>query len=126
MTASEATCGQEITEYQAPLQTTTLTVMRSWIDEHWAIIVMGIIGITLIIGMVIGAKIMSWWQGGAITEKGKTNGKSKGKRTDQSRPLLEDEKEFADKMSQAPTTYKWKYATPCFKLLPELSQGTFL
>ena len=54
MTSAEATGGQEIMEYQAPLPSTMITIVGSWADRHWTSIMMGTLVITLIIGMLCG------------------------------------------------------------------------
>ena len=92
---------------------------HDWIDEHIWTIIIAMALLIFMLGVICG------WQCKAkcVSRKEVKTVKGVGKGCGGPSQKSNKKVETAEKQSQAPCTYKWKYASPRFVPLPESSHG---
>ncbi|CAK0856887.1 unnamed protein product, partial [Prorocentrum cordatum] len=98
------------------------TKLHDWIDDHMTLIILSVLMMTFVAGALLGCWSCEKWTTMRSSMKPKLV-----KHTDtpiRSKELinkvrLTDKPMTAEKASQSPCTYKWKYATPRLMVLPE-------
>ncbi|CAK0813201.1 unnamed protein product [Prorocentrum cordatum] len=100
------------------------TKLQDWTDDHMTLIILSVLMMTFVAGALLGCWSREKWT--TMKSSTKLNLVKHTNTPNRSKELINkvrftDKPMTEEKASQSPCTYKWKYATPRFMVLPEAS-----